>query len=111
MTDQSDPAAHRLVVRRLIRATCEEVFAAWSDAESVSQWMCPGNVKSAVAQLDVRVGGKFRILMRDGEREFDHTGEYKVVEPPSKLVFTWQSKGTDDEITLVTVDLVALGSS
>jgi uncharacterized protein YndB with AHSA1/START domain len=73
--------------------------------------MCPGNVKSAVAQLDVRVGGKFRILMRDGEREFDHTGEYKVVEPPSKLVFTWQSKGTDDEITLVTVDLVALGSS
>jgi uncharacterized protein YndB with AHSA1/START domain len=49
--------------------------------------------------------------MKDGEREFDHTGEYRVVEPPSKLVFTWKSKGTDDEVTLVTVDLIAHGGS
>jgi uncharacterized protein YndB with AHSA1/START domain len=71
--------------------------------------MCPGNVKSAEAQLDVRVGGRFRILMKDGEREFDHRGEYLVVERPSKLVFTWTSKGTDNRATLVTVELVAAG--
>jgi uncharacterized protein YndB with AHSA1/START domain len=73
--------------------------------------MCPGNVRSAEAQLDVRVGGKFRILMKDGEREADHTGEYRVVERPAKLVFTWISKGTDNQPTLVTVEMRARGDS
>jgi uncharacterized protein YndB with AHSA1/START domain len=111
MAEESGPADDRLVVRRIIRATCEEVFAAWSDPESISQWMCPGSVKSAEAQLDVRVGGKFRIVMKDGEREFDHTGEYRVVQRPSKLVFTWVSKGTDNQPTMVTVEMRALGDS
>ena len=100
--------ADRLVVRRLIRSTCEEVFAAWTDPGSLAQWMCPGGIKTAEAQLDVRVGGKFRIVMRDGEKAYDHTGEYRVVQPPSKLVFTWISKGTDDASTLVTVEFQAV---
>jgi uncharacterized protein YndB with AHSA1/START domain len=105
MTKESREAAPRLVVRRLIRATREEVFAAWTDPQSVSQWMCPGGIKTAEAWMDVRVGGKFRILMKDGEREYDHTGEYQRIEPPSKLVFTWILKGTDNQPTLVTVEL------
>jgi uncharacterized protein YndB with AHSA1/START domain len=70
MAEQSQEANHRLVVRRLIRATCEEVFGAWSDPESMSKWMCPGSVKSAEAQLDVRVGGRFRILMKGGGKPY-----------------------------------------
>lgn len=105
MAIASPEPAKRLVVRRLIRASCEEVFAAWTDPESIAQWMCPGGIQTAEARLDVRVGGKFRIVMKEGVKEYDHTGEYQVVEPPSKLVFTWISKGTDNRPTLVTVEL------
>ena len=105
MADQSRDTANRLVIRRLIRATREEVFAAWTDPDSIAQWMCPGDIKTAGAKLDVRVGGKFRIVMKDGQKEYDHAGEYQIVEPPAKLGFTWISKGTDHTPTLVTIEL------
>lgn len=105
MSDHIRDTANRLVIRRLIHAPREEVFAAWTDPSSMAEWMCPKEIKMAEAQLDVRVGGKFRIVMKDGQKEFDHTGEYRIVEPPSKLVFTWISKGTGNTPTLVTVEL------
>ena len=64
--------------------------------------MCPGDVVYAEATLDVWVGGAFHILMK-GQQEHHHTGTYQVVEPPSKLVFTWTSE--DDQPTLVTVEI------
>jgi uncharacterized protein YndB with AHSA1/START domain len=75
MPDYSRDTANRLVIRRLIRAPREDVFAAWTDPSSIAQWMCPGGIKTAEAQLDARVGGKFRIVMKDGQKEYDHTGE------------------------------------
>lgn len=104
MADHSRDTANRLVVRRLIRAPREDVFAAWTDPDSIAQWMCPGEIQAAEAKLDVRVGGKFTIVMKDRQKEYEHTGEYQKVEPPSKLVFTWISKGTDNAPTLVTVE-------
>jgi len=102
-------AYNRVVIRRMLPATREEVFAAWTDPESMAHWMCPGDVTRAEAHLDVRVGGSYRILMKGKSQDYDHTGEYQVVEPPSKLVFTWTSKGTGDETTLVTVEIFERG--
>lgn len=95
----------KLVIRKLIPASREEVFGAWSDPESIRHWMCPGDVRTAEAQIDFRVGGAFRILMKGESQDYDHTGEYQVIEPPSKLSFTWISKNTDFKTTLVTVEL------
>jgi uncharacterized protein YndB with AHSA1/START domain len=95
----------KLVIRKLIPAACEEVFAAWSDPESMRHWMCPGDTKTAEVQIDFRVGGAFRILMKGESQDYDHTGEYQVIDPPSKLSFTWISKNTDLKTTLVTVEL------
>lgn len=50
--------ADRLVVRRLIQASREEVFAAWTDPESIKHWMCPGDIVEAEAHLDLRPGGR-----------------------------------------------------
>jgi len=97
--------AERIVVRKILPATREDVFSAWTDPESLRHWMCPGDVVRAEAQLDVRVGGAFRILMKGTNQDYDHTGVYQVVEPPSKLVFTWTSAGTGNQRTLVTVEL------
>jgi uncharacterized protein YndB with AHSA1/START domain len=71
--------------------------------------MCPGDVISAEATLDVRVGGSFRIVMRSKDLDHVHTGTYQVVEPPSKLVFTWSAAETPCETTLVTVELFPHG--
>jgi len=108
MTSEED-RSDRLVVRRMIPVSREEVFAAWTDPESIRHWMCPGDILTAEAQLDPRVGGSYRIVMKDATREYDHTGEYLVVDPPSKLVFTWISKGTGLLPTLVTVELFDRG--
>jgi uncharacterized protein YndB with AHSA1/START domain len=106
---ESQEAENKIVIRKLIPASREEVFAAWTDPESLRLWMCPGDVLWAEAQLDVRVGGSYRILMKGKGQDYDHTGVYRVVEPPSKLVFTWISKGTDDQTTLVTVEIFQRG--
>jgi uncharacterized protein YndB with AHSA1/START domain len=95
----------KLVLRRILPASREQVFAAWTDAESMRDWMCPGEIVSAEAHLDPRVGGAYRIVMRDRAGAYEHTGEYLVVEPPARLVFTWIAKNTGGRPTLVTVEL------
>jgi uncharacterized protein YndB with AHSA1/START domain len=101
---------NKLVVRKVIPASREEVFAAWTDPESMKQWMCPGDVLTNEAKLDVRVGGSYRIVMKSKDKDHDHSGIYQVVDPPSKLVFTWITAGTDQQhATLVTVELFARG--
>lgn len=93
----------------MLSASREEVFAAWTDPASITHWMCPGDVTRAEAQLDVRVGGSYRILMKGKSQDYDHSGVYQVVEPPSKLAFTWTSKGTDYQTTPVTVEIFERG--
>jgi|SRR5580692_3083244 uncharacterized protein YndB with AHSA1/START domain len=69
----------------------------WIDANGIREWMCPGDVISVGAVLDVRVGGSFRIVMESKEREHVHIGTYQVVELASKLVFTWAAAGDSKE--------------
>ena len=94
-----------VVIRRMIAAPREEVFAAWLDPESVVQWMQPGDVARTTAEIDARVGGKFRIVMEHGRGGAEHWGEYLEIDPPSRLSFTWTSKNTDLQPTVVTIEL------
>ena len=86
----------------------EVVYEAWIDPEGLRDWMCPGTVTSVEATLDVRVGGSYRIVMKAPDRDHVHTGVYRVVDPPSKLVFTWAEEGREGS-TLVTVEFLARG--
>jgi uncharacterized protein YndB with AHSA1/START domain len=100
-----------IVIRKTIPATCEEVFQAWTDPESMRHWMRGGeDMQEAELHLDVRPGGSFRITMKGKDGNHEHTGQYRVVEPPSRLVFTWISKGTQEQETIVTVDLKPRGT-
>jgi uncharacterized protein YndB with AHSA1/START domain len=94
----------KVVVRRQIRATRQELFDAWTDPEGMREWMCPGNIVSADVQIDPCVGGHLIIIMRDPTDVFEHRGEFTVVDRPSKLAFTWIAKSTDLRPTLVTVE-------
>ncbi len=93
-----------LVVKRLIPAPRERVFAAWLDASSLARWMCPDPATSAQATVDARVGGTFRIVMHKPADAVEHTGEYLAIDPPSRLQFTWISVNTGGRPSLVTVE-------
>ena len=94
--------AESIRVRRRMPAPREVVYEAWTTAEGFRHWMCPGDVVSAEATLDVRVGGAFRIVMKSPTAEHVQTGVYQVVEPPAKLVFTWE--GSNHPPTRVIVE-------
>ena len=102
---------HRIQVRRRISAPREVVYEAWIDPEELKEWMCPGDVVSAEATLDVRVGSSFRITMRSKELVHEHFGTYRIVEPPAKLSFTWSGVENPNEITLVTVEFLDQGGA
>ncbi len=96
-----------LVVRRTIPATAEELFDAWLDPQALAIWMRPGNTHRTTATVEARVGGRYQIVMEAGERSIPHTGEYRVIDRPRRLVFTWHSPHTGGRDTLVTVDFLA----
>ena len=103
MTESSGDA-EAIVIRRRIAATRDEVFDAWTDATGMQSWMCPGDIISADIQLDPRVGGSLRVVMRSASGAFEHWGEFTTIDRPSKLAFTWCAKATDFVPTLVTVE-------
>ena len=109
MNKTSQTQVPALRISRLLPATPEEVFGAWTDPDSVKLWMAPGALTVPIAELDVRVGGRFRIVMRGEGGDYVHEGEYREVSPPHRLVFTWISKGTHGKETVVTVELEARG--
>lgn len=104
--DRSSPGPSlRLRLRRLLPAPPEEVFDAWTDPEQVRQWLCPGTGTVPEASIDARPGGRFRIIMRSEGRDYVHTGEYRELVRPRRLVFTWISEETAGRESLVTVEL------
>lgn len=89
-------------VRRSLPAPVEEVFRWWTEPDLLRRWMSPTG--SVEAEVDLRVGGAFRIVMKDAGIEIDHFGEYLEIDPPGRLAFTWQSPYTGGA-SLVTVSL------
>jgi uncharacterized protein YndB with AHSA1/START domain len=58
----------------------------------------------AEAEVDLRVGGSFRIVMQGPDRSIEHTGVYREIDAPRRLVFTWRSPYTGPPPSLVTVE-------
>jgi len=93
-----------LTVSREIAASAEELFDAWLDPESMSAWMKPRDIRETHAETDPREGGAFRIVMvRNDSDSVLHTGMYRVIDRPRRLVFTWSSPHTDFRDSVVTV--------
>jgi uncharacterized protein YndB with AHSA1/START domain len=97
--------AQTVVIRKILPASREVVFDAWLDAAGMREWMCPGAVTSSDVTLEPKVGGHFRIVTRGPEGQVVNTGEYRVLDRPAKLEFTWVSERWGGQETLVTVDL------
>ena len=93
-----------LSLRRRFNAPPERVFAAWTDPEKMKRWMGPGQVEAVTLEIDARVGGRYRIVMRSPNGDIhDVGGIYREIVPNEKLVFTWAWQSTPERDSLVTV--------
>jgi uncharacterized protein YndB with AHSA1/START domain len=83
-------AALRLEVRRTIAASPARLFAAWTDPAQLRAWWGPVEVSCPQADVDLRVGGRYRIANRfpDG-RVVWIAGAFEEIAPPHRLVYTW----------------------
>lgn len=95
-------------ISRVLPAPVEDVFRWWTDEDLLARWMSP--VGSAEVSVDLRVGGALRVVMRGAGIEIHHWGEYVEIDPPRRLVFTWNSPFTGGA-SLVTVRLVPEGDA
>jgi uncharacterized protein YndB with AHSA1/START domain len=95
-----------LALQRHYPVAPEKVWRAWTDAEAVKRWWGPGPGEPvSLAELDVRVGGRFRIVFGgpDGKMH-ECAGVYKEVVPNRKLVFTWHwPNSTPERVSVVTI--------
>lgn len=114
MANPKTSPATTLRVARTFAASREKVFRAWTDPEELKKWFGPVGYSTLIAEVDLRVGGKYRLGMRklpDGDI-FYLTGTYREVRTPEKLVYTWFWEN-EPELgeTFVTVEFRARGNS
>ncbi len=96
-----------LILTRSYPVAPEKVWRAWTDSQALKQWFRHNaSFSIPVVETDVRVSGRFRILMTDANgEEFDLTGVYREVVPHRKLVMTWGWKNQPGLESLLTVTL------
>jgi uncharacterized protein YndB with AHSA1/START domain len=88
------PTTVTLVVRKTIRATAERLFDAWTEPQQLKKWWGPQSVICVDAEVDLRVGGQYRIANQfpDGKVLWI-SGEFEVIQRPTRLVYTWRLGG------------------
>ncbi len=117
MTQQTQEAVLRL--SRRFDAPRERVFEAWTNPVVLKDWWHAGpEWDTPEAEVDLRPGGSYRLAMRDPASGHTHTlvGEYREVQPPERLVYTWTWESNPEEMrgsqgSLVTVEFVEDGDA
>jgi uncharacterized protein YndB with AHSA1/START domain len=106
MKEQRPNQAPSVTLVRRLKASPAKVYAAWTRPEQIVCWWGSAGADLQRAEVDVRVGGAYRIGFRtpDGE-DNEASGVYREVEPDRRLVFTWAWRTTQERQSLVTVDI------
>jgi uncharacterized protein YndB with AHSA1/START domain len=99
-----------LVVTRIVNGPPRLVFEAWTKAELFKRWWVPKSIGVTLrsCEMDVRVGGKYRLVFGDeGSPPMEFFGSYLEVTPHSRLV--WTNDEGDEGKTITTVTFEAKG--
>jgi uncharacterized protein YndB with AHSA1/START domain len=83
-TSVTKPSALEIRVERVFDAPRDHVFSVWTNPELIPEWWGDGTV---VEEMDVRAGGTYRFKTAYGVVE----GEFREVDPPERLVQTFQN--------------------
>jgi len=104
--------ALRLRLERTIRASRERVWDAWTRPEHLKQWSAPEGLEVTDGDLDLRVGGRWRVVMEGFGNKYIAVGTYREITPPERLVYTHSWTTDENPVdTIVTVTFEAEGGS
>lgn len=95
-----------LQLERTYRAPAQAVFDAWTSEEVMRRWFHGEHAwETPVAQVDLRLGGNVRVVMRDPVKDVEYGGggHYTEIDPPHRLAFTW-AWDEDGRETLIELD-------
>jgi uncharacterized protein YndB with AHSA1/START domain len=102
-----------LLIERTFQAPAQAVFDAWTNEEVMRRWFHgQHDWETPEAQVDLRLGGTVRVVMRDPQKgnEYGGGGHYTEIDPPTRLVFTWTWDDDDDSRqTLIELDFEETG--
>ena len=105
MTEQSERI---LRIERAFQAPMEKVFDAWTSEEVMRRWLhCGPDWETPSAMVDLRVGGMLRVVMRDPDGgTHGASGEYRLIDRPRRLVFTWTFDDHPDNHQLIELEFL-----
>jgi uncharacterized protein YndB with AHSA1/START domain len=94
-----------LRIERTYNAPAQAVFDAWTSEEVMRRWFhAEVGWETSVAEVDLRVGGTVRVVMRDPDKDIEYGGggRYTEIDPPNRLAFTWI---WDDQPTRMLIEI------
>ena len=101
----------KVEVSKVFNTASHTLFDAWLNPELLGKFMTPGSSMTVPrCSNDPKVGGKFEIVMQQGDKELPHTGEYLTIKPHTEISFTWLSVNSIDG-SIVTLSFIALSDT
>jgi uncharacterized protein YndB with AHSA1/START domain len=96
-----------LTFKRRLDAPPAKVYAAWTDPEKIIRWFGRADARpdSFKAEIDARIGGRFRVSFSTDDEYYEIGGVYREVVPNRLLVFSWAWHSTPERESQVTVAL------
>jgi len=96
-----------LTFTRRLNASPAKVYAAWTDPQKITQWFGRAGARrdSFQADIDPKVGGRFRVSFATDQEYYQVGGVYREVVPNRLLVFSWAWHSTPERESQVTVSL------
>jgi uncharacterized protein YndB with AHSA1/START domain len=94
---------------RVFNAPREKVYAAMTDPELIPKWWGRHQDTTTVEEMDVKVGGRYRFFCDGPDGAHRFSGTYRELEPPSRVVQTFEWDGMPGHISVDAADLEDLG--
>ncbi|MEK4115893.1 SRPBCC domain-containing protein [Paenibacillus sp. FSL W8-0919] len=94
-----------LVMKRIFQVSPERVFDAWLNPEMMRKWLFTMEATNKIARNEPHVGGTWEIVDHRGGKDYRAIGEYREIDPPRRLVFTFRMPQFSDTEDIVTVEL------
>jgi len=98
-----------LRIERTFQAPAKKVFQAWTSEEVMRRWFhAEHDWETTEAQVDLRLGGNVRVVMRDPHKdaEYGGGGTYTEINPPTRLAFTWTWDDDKERKTIIELDFL-----
>lgn len=107
-TSITTPSDTEIRIEREFDAPRELVWEAYTDPELLSEWLGPKSRQTTVAEMDLRVGGRYKWVDHTDERELSFYGEYREIREPEVLEATFEFSGAPGHVSVDRFELTEL---